>query len=142
MSTAIRGLGEIALRVLDLPAMIDFYQNVIGLELIRQDHRVAFFKIAEGFAGHTQVLALFDRSQIGGANYVPPDALKSTIDHIAFTLAREDFDLEKQRLLNLGFELTYAFHDWVGWRSLYLNDPELNVVELVCFDPSFPNASQ
>ncbi len=33
---AIRGLGEIALRVADLDRMQGFYQEVIGLELLRR----------------------------------------------------------------------------------------------------------
>ena len=36
-----------------------FYANIIGLELIKEFPKVAFFKIAEGFGGHTQVIGLF-----------------------------------------------------------------------------------
>ncbi len=60
--TAVRGLGEIALRVNDLAAMQHFYEQIIGLPLMTRFPNSAFFKIAEGYGGHTQVLALFDRS--------------------------------------------------------------------------------
>jgi catechol-2,3-dioxygenase len=63
--TVVRGLGEIALRVNDLATMQHFYEQIIGLPLMTRFPNSAFFKIAEGYGGHTQVLALFDRSQIG-----------------------------------------------------------------------------
>ncbi|HRJ43474.1 MAG: VOC family protein [Caldilineaceae bacterium] len=49
----IRGLGEIALRVVDLDAMQHFYAEVIGMELMQHFSQSAFFRIAEGVAGHT-----------------------------------------------------------------------------------------
>jgi len=130
----IKALGEIALRVNDLDAMQAFYQNVIGLELMRRFPDAAFFKIAEGYGGHTQILALFDRSNESG--YTGLSAAKTTVDHLAFTIAREDFEPERTRLEALGCKLEFAVHDWVHWRSLYLRDPEGNNVEFVCYDPA------
>ena len=128
----VKSLGEIAFRVNDIGAMRDFYRDVIGLELMRETEAFVFFRIAEGFSGHTQVLALFDRSQQEG--YAQPSGRRSTVDHIAFSIDSSDFEIEKQRLLDLGCELTYAYHEWVQWRSLYVVDPEGNTVELVCHD--------
>jgi catechol-2,3-dioxygenase len=82
--TVVRGLGEIALRVNDLAAMQQFYKQVIGLPLMTRFPNSAFFKIADGYGGHTQVLALFDRSESPG--YRRTDAPTSTIDHIAFEI--------------------------------------------------------
>ncbi len=130
----IQGLGEIALRVRDLDAMQRFYQETIGLELLRRFERMAFFKISDGFGGHAQVLALFNRS--GEPNYAGPDAARSTIDHLAFEIALADYESEKSRLERLSLEVRTAEHAWVHWRSLYVDDPEGNTVELVCFDPS------
>lgn len=132
--TAVRGLGEIALRVNDLDAMQRFYEQVIGLTLLARFPNSAFFKIADGYGGHAQVLALFDRSESHG--YGGTDAKTSTIDHIAFEIALADFDGEKKRLEGLGFEVETAGHAWVHWRSLYITDPEENQVELVCYDGS------
>ncbi|MGA9801713.1 MAG: VOC family protein [Terriglobales bacterium] len=132
--TAVRGLGEIAFRVNNLDAMQKFYEEVIGLPLMARDHNCAFFKIAEGFGGHTQVLALFDRSQNPG--YRGPDMATSTIDHIAFEIPLADFDGEKKRLESLGLQVETTEHAWVHWRSLYVADPEGNQVELVCYDAS------
>jgi catechol-2,3-dioxygenase len=130
--TAVRGLGEIALRVSDLNAMQAFYQEVIGLPLMSRTSHWAFFKLGDGYGGHTQVLALFDRSQ--GSGYRGINAATSTIDHIAFEIDLADVAGEKTRLEALGFQVTSAEHAWVHWRSLYVMDPEGNEVELVCYD--------
>jgi catechol 2,3-dioxygenase-like lactoylglutathione lyase family enzyme len=131
-ASAIRGLGEIALRVRDLDAMQHFYEEVIRLPVLRRFPSCVFFKIAEGFGGHTQVLALFDRSEDSG--YRGLNAAKSTIDHIAFEISTDDYTREKARLEALGLKVVTTTHAWVHWRSLYVNDPEGNEVELVCYD--------
>jgi catechol-2,3-dioxygenase len=130
----IKGLGEIALRVRDLNAMQRFYEQVIGLELLRRFDNAAFFKLADGFGGHTQVLALFDRSTQPG--YSGLNAATTTVDHIAFEIDRTDFDAELKRLQDSGLVVETAEHAWVHWRSLYVDDPEGNRVELVCYDPT------
>jgi hypothetical protein len=53
--TVVRGLGEIALRVNNLDAMQKFYEEIIGLPLMTRVPNCAFFKIADGYGGHTQV---------------------------------------------------------------------------------------
>ncbi len=130
----VRGLGEIAFRVNNLDAMQHFYEQVIGLTLMTRFANSAFFKIADGYAGHSQVLALFDRSDSHG--YGGVDAKTSTVDHIAFEIPLADFESEKKRLEGLGLQVETAEHAWVHWRSLYVTDPEENQVELVCYDES------
>lgn len=133
-TTPIKGLGEIALRVHDLDRMQQFYEEVIGLRLMKRFPTSAFFKIAEGVEGHTQILALFDRT--GSPGYVGLDARRTTVDHLAFSIALQDFEAEKERLQGLGLQVRLSTHAWVQWRSLYVNDPEGNTVELVCYDES------
>jgi catechol-2,3-dioxygenase len=83
---------------------------------------------------HTQVLALFDRSESPGNRRT--DTATSTIDHIAFEIPLAYFADELKRLEGLGFQVETAEHAWVHWRSLYVSDPEGNQVELVCYDAS------
>jgi len=104
--TAVGGLGEIALRVNDVDTMQKFYEEVIRLPLMTRVPNCAFFKIADGYGGHTQVLALFDR----------------------------DLEREKKRLESLGLQVETAEYAWVHWRSLYVTDPEGNQVELAFYD--------
>ena len=114
--TAVRGLGEIALRVNNLDAMQKFYEEVIGWLLMKRFPNATFFKIANGYGGHTRVLAWFDRSQSSGYRRV--DAPTSTIDHIAFEIPLTDFAGERKRLESLGLQVETAEHTWVHWRSL------------------------
>jgi catechol-2,3-dioxygenase len=132
--TVVRGLGEIAFRVNNLDAMQQFYEHVIGLPLMTRFPNSAFFKIADGFGSHAQVLALFGRSD--GLGYRRANPETSTIDHIAFEIPLADFEDEKNRLKGLGLQVETAEHAWVHWRSLYVSDPEGNQVELVCYDAS------
>jgi catechol 2,3-dioxygenase len=61
---------------------------------------------------------------------------KSTLHHIAFTISASDYEIEKQRLQDLGLDVETGEHAWVHYRSLYITDPEGNVVEFVCYDAS------
>ncbi len=128
----IRALGEIALRVEVLDRMQQFYEEVVGLKLLRRFPHVVFFEIAPGYGGHTQILALFDRT--GSAGYDGLSPAHTTLDHIAFVIDVADFEAEKTRLEQLGLAVTTTEHAWVQWRSLYINDPEGNRVEWVCYD--------
>lgn len=133
----IKALGEIALRVKNLQKMQEFYEDAIGLELMKRFENIAFFKIAPGFEGHAQVLVLFAES-------LPPDhksrhfsglsAHTTTLHHIAFAIGLVDFASEKERLEQLGLDVETQEHEWVHWRSFYIPDPEGNLVELVCYD--------
>jgi catechol-2,3-dioxygenase len=121
--------------VADLERMHEFYQRVVGLEPLRRFERISFFRIAAGYAGHTQILALFDRD--GEA----PRAAATTLDHLAFAIPLAAYQSEKARLEALGLSVRTAEHTWVQWRSLYVDDPEGNLVELVCRDPSVSPAN-
>ena len=125
--SAVKALGEVALRVNDLQLMKRVYQDGLGLEVFGEVAKLALLMIADGYGGHTQVLGLFDRSVRVGQEH-------TTVDHIAFTIALADFDSEKKRLEALGLKVETENHHWVKWRSLYVRDPEGNLVELVCYD--------
>lgn len=130
----IGGIGEIALRVQDLDRMQSFYEDVVGLELMRRFEDIAFFNIAAGVGGHTQILALFDRSDRD--DYTPPEQARSTLDHLAFEILLSAWDDERDRLAMNGIDVRETVFEWVQWRSLFFHDPEGNQVELVAYDPS------
>lgn len=134
----IRGLGEIALRVTDLDRMQAFYEQIVGLQLMKRFPTSAFFRIAEGVGGHTQILALFDR---GDRRFSSDERPPTTLDHLAFAIVQEDFADEKRRIEELRVPMEFAEHSWVQWRSFYISDPEGNKVEWVCFDASVTDES-
>jgi len=93
----VRALGEIAIRCIDLDAMVAFYRNVIGLEPLseRQNGRIVFFRIAEGLGGHTTVLALFRHDievagQTRSGDLPPATGSGSSLPHIALSLPWEE----------------------------------------------------
>jgi len=132
----IRGLGEVALQVNDLDAMQTFYDEVVDLRLMRRFEHSAFLKVAEGYGGHVQVLALFDRSGEPDGYTVKNNYRRPPLDHFAFVIALEDYAAELLRLESHGVEVHTATHAWTQWRSIYVTDPEGNTVEWVCYDES------
>ena len=138
LDRTVKGLGEISIRVRDLEVMQKFYQEVVGLELLRQDESFVFFRIAPGYGGHPQVLAIFrsDNVLFLDSNSPQVSAATTTLHHIALNIALEDFEKEKRRLKKLGLEVTDTAHAWLHIRSLYFPDPEGNLLEFVCYDES------
>ena len=134
----VKGLGEVSICVRDLDAMHKFYEEVVGLEVLRRDESFVFFKVAEGYGGHTQNLALFEVSNTmfldNKAERLNPQ--ETTLHHIALNIALEDFEAEKMRLEGLGLKVTATEHEWLHVRSLYFPDPEGNTLEFVCYDAS------
>ena len=130
----VAALGEVAIRCRDLDAMQAFYRDVIGLEVLSERGAgIVFFRIAEGFAGHTCVLALFDAQGPAGAC---PDGevetgARSSLHHLALTVSAEDQDRATAWYDRVGQPYRIENFDWIGWRGVFTTDPEGNTVELV-----------
>ncbi len=132
----VKGLGEVSIHVRDLDAMHKFYEEVVGLEVLRRDESFVFFKIAEGYGGHSQNLALFEASNTmfldNKAEHL--NSQETTLHHIALNIALEDFESERMRLEGLGLKVNATVHEWLHVRSLYFYDPEGNHLEFVAYD--------
>jgi len=140
----VRALGEIAIHCVDYPAMVAFYRDVIGLAPMRDPEGapIAFFRIAEGFGGHTAVLALF-RHDTEGAGRVragdrpPATGPGSSLHHIALSLPWNEQDAVIAWYEALGLRYHVETFDWVGWRGVFTVDPDGNTVELVAKEPGW-----
>jgi extradiol dioxygenase family protein len=132
----IKGLGEIVLRVNNMELMRNFYQYILGLELIRGSEEYTFLKIAEGYGGHTQIIALFAKTNLNAFNEELGciDAINSSLHHVALEIEKNDYQ-DIISLLDV-HEIKYEIEifEWVKWKSIFIKDPELNVVEFVCYD--------
>lgn len=136
-----RAIGEIAIRCADHVGMARFYEDVIGLTRFggTDDDPIIFLKVADGFAGHTAVLALFshdlDRPGIHEAAPVPPrGGPLSTLHHIALSLPFAEQEAVMRWYDRIGQPYEVQDFGWVGWRGIFTNDPEGNTVELVAYD--------
>ena len=125
-----RAIGEIAIRCKDLRVMADFYENTIGLERLSggDQSSIIFLRIADGFAGHTAVLALFSGAQATTGE-------SSSLHHLALSLPYDEQDAVMDWYEHLELPYRVEHFDWIGWRGIFTQDPEGNTVELVAFDP-------
>lgn len=139
-----RALGEIAIRCADMPGMAQFYEHVIGLERLAggPEAAITFFKIADGFGGHTSVLALFDHRAAPRPGLHPTSdahphtGAASSLHHIALSLPFEEQEAVLAWYDHLGLAYRVETFGWVGWRGIFTEDPEGNTVELVAYDAS------
>ncbi len=134
----IKGLGEVSIRVKDLDAMHRFYEEVVGLEVLSREESYVFFRIADGYGGHSQNLALFAATNLSFLETKSPKLSpeQTTLHHIALNVALEDWESEKRRLEGLGLNVVATEHAWIHVRSLYFSDPEGNLLEFVARDES------
>lgn len=139
----IGALGEIAIRCNDLATMSEFYENILGLEYFSGTLKsgIIFFKIAEGFKGHTSVLALFDKNS--GRTDIHPRGLKqpvtggeSSLHHIALSVDFSEQNNAMKWFEANNIEFNVQEFGWIGWRGIFVKDPEGNTIELVAYDES------
>jgi catechol 2,3-dioxygenase-like lactoylglutathione lyase family enzyme len=130
----IGNLGEIAIRCRHYGAMVAFYRDIIGLEFLAETiPGISFFRLAPGCRGHTQVLALFAHDARRAGQDLPYPAVGdlSSLHHIALAMAVEEQAVAAQWLLAHGCKASFEDFAWIGWRGLFTEDPDGNMVELV-----------
>ena len=139
----VRALGEIAIRCADLDGMAAFHREIIGLEHLSGGHRdgIVFFKIAEGFGGHTSVLAFFrpdaGRPELHPQGTEPPvTGAGSSFHHLAFSLPFAEQEAVMRWFERNGIDYRVQIFDWIDWHGIFTMDPEGNTVELVAYDVS------
>lgn len=141
MALRVMHIAEVGLRVKDLARMVTFYQEVLGLEIVRAYPQHVFLKAGElnsplGRGGHPQLLVLFDRN-------VRLEVDFTTLDHVAFEISLDEFEMERARLQERGLKLVERVwsqvasgeYAWLRARSLFFDDPEGNNIELIAHDP-------
>ena len=121
----IKRVGHLVLNVRDLETSTKFYTDVLGFQVARDPSEGAVF-LTCGKIHHD--LALFLAPP--GAAPVTPGALG--LNHMALQV--EDFDALREyyhRLNELGLEIDHT-NDHGVTKSIYLNDPDGNGIELFC----------
>jgi catechol 2,3-dioxygenase-like lactoylglutathione lyase family enzyme len=123
-SIPVNGVSELVLEVQDLEAAERFYAGVLGLPVVdRWPDREAIWVMA----GERTRIGLW-RPQVGLAG-----GQGGAHVHYAMKIAEEDYDGALERIRSQGLEVKEIAFEGAG-RSLYVDDPDGNVVELWTWD--------
>jgi catechol 2,3-dioxygenase-like lactoylglutathione lyase family enzyme len=121
----ILGVHETVLYAHDVPALVAFYGDVVGLTAIDPpDQHSAAFRLEDG-----NVLLLFDpnrTSELG--RFVPPHGTTGE-GHLAFRVDELDACADDLRSRDIAIEREITWPR--GGRSVYFRDPAGNSVEFV-----------
>jgi lactoylglutathione lyase len=122
--------SHLRLLVDDFAATFRFYREVVGLPTSYPEDATGPY--AEFELGGDKYLGLFDRALMLEAVGRPADLARSADDHAVLCISVDDVDGEARRLEALGVRLEGPPADHEPWemRTVYVRDPEGNLVEL------------
>ena len=126
----LREIDHLVLRVIDLDRMIGFYCDVLGCTIERRQDAIGLVQLRTG----RSLLDLVPVSgRLGAAGGAPPGAEGRNLDHFCFRVEPFDESSIRGHLAAHGIEAgplaTRNGAEGEG-PSLYISDPEGNVVEL------------
>ena len=124
----LNGILETALDVSNLARAVDFYQRILGLEIISQSERLCAF----GIAGR-DVLILFEREQVAKAvalpgGIVPPHGTTGP-SHFAFAVDESELLRWEEVLAANGIPIESRVRWERGGTSVYFRDRDQHLVE-------------
>lgn len=126
----VKALDHIVLRTSNLDAMLHFYRDILGCPVERELAELGLTQLRAGTALIDVVTVDSELGKLGGK---PPVQNGRNIDHFCLQLAPFEESELRQYLLSHDIK-TEDFSRRYGaqgfGRSLYINDPEGNVVEL------------
>ena len=126
---AIRGISEIVLHVRERERSLAFYRDLLGLSVISPPDfpGPVFLQAGEGNAGIPQMIVLVTLPEDSPA-FQPP----SHLHHLALEVTPDDFDAFYEHFRSHGLEIRSGVHPVIPSRTLYIDDPDGNEVELIC----------
>ena len=145
------GYHHLALFTHDIHAIHEFYEGVLGFELVKvevQPHSTG------GWAKHffyrmeddSKFIAFWELHDVEGANDAKTDisegvGLPAGINHIAFDVhSREELDARRAQWTAAGLQVLEVDHNWC--RSIYTRDPNGNMVEFCLTTGAFDAADR
>ena len=128
---------ETALYVEDLAQAANFYERILGLELLHADDRLRAYNV-----NHRSVLLLFIRGgtvepvQTGGGMIPPHDG--SGRLHMAFAITHAALPAWRAHLEASGIQIEGSSYWKRGGHSLYFRDPDGNLLEVAATPGLWP----
>jgi catechol-2,3-dioxygenase len=122
------GIAEIVLWTADKERSLQFYRDLLGLEVLSPPTLSnIFLKAGDGKAGIPQMIVLVPKSEAVKAQ---PSGYQ--LHHMAFELSAEEFDTQHATLVAAGFAPRDGKHPVLASRTMYVDDPDGNEVEFIC----------
>lgn len=140
------GYHHLALAAKDMKALHEFYEGVMGFELVKVEVGPS---AQGGWAKHyfyrmeddSKFIAFWEMHDMPGSddfesNLSKAAGLPDHINHIAFDVAdRAELDRRRQQWLDAGHQVMEIDHNWC--HSIYTKDPNDNLVEFCLTTGSF-----
>lgn len=146
------GLAEVVLNVDDLPKMRQFYMDVLGFELHSEGCfesedlesptgkvTITFLTVNKGDTpfnevDHPLLFVLIDYKRHGFARgkFQNRSVRNSSLNHLAFEVAKEDLDKLRAELNAKGIETNDVVFENMHAKSVFFRDPEDNTLEFIC----------
>jgi catechol 2,3-dioxygenase-like lactoylglutathione lyase family enzyme len=125
---AVVGIAEIVLWTADQQRSLQFYRDLLGLEVISPPQLPnVFLKVGEGHAGIPQMIVLVPKSAELMAR--PPGYQQH---HLALELPEQDFEAQHDALVAAGYAPRGGKHPVLASRTMYVDDPDGNEVGFIC----------
>jgi len=126
----IREIDHIVLRVVDLPSMLRFYCDGLGCRIERRQDEIGLVQLR---AGRSMLDLVPVDGKLGRAGGAAPGKEGRNVDHVCFRVEPFDETALRAHLASLDIATgpTESRYGAEGeGPSIYLSDPEGNVVEL------------
>ncbi len=130
MAFTVQGIDHVVIRVVDVEAMIRFYQDVLGCAVERRNDDLGLIQLRAG----SSLIDLVDVSgELGLKGGAAPGAEARNMDHLCLRIDPFDEAEIRAHLRAHGIEageLATRYGAEGDGPSLYIQDPEGNTVEL------------
>jgi catechol-2,3-dioxygenase len=125
---AIEGLAEVVLNVHDMGRSLAFYRDLLGLTVISPPERTnPIFLRAGAATGTLPALVVLVQLPSDAPDFGPP----RTLHHLALAIPADGFDATRDGLTARGFAVRTGQHPVLPSRTMYVDDPDGNEVELI-----------
>ncbi len=126
------GISEIVLWTANKERALQFYRDLIGLEVISPATLAnTFLMVGEGNAGIPQMIVLVPKS-----DEVKAKPFGYQLHHMAFELPEDAFDAQHDAFVAAGYQPRGGKHPVLASRTMYIDDPDGNEVEFICRAPA------
>ena len=122
------GISEVVLWTTDMEKALNFYRDLLGLEVISSpDIPNVFLKVGSGQTDVRQMIVLVPKTED-----IIARPFGYQLNHFALELPEERFDDQHKALVAAGYHPRSGQHPVLTSRTMYVDDPDGNEVEFIC----------